>query len=644
MRYWLLGLTLLVSQSAFALVNLPYTFSPGSTIKASESNANFSAVANEINAHESAANPHNTTLQQILALGNSCGSYSVNFNGNQALDLAVENVTSDPTPGLKGRLIYNTVTQLFKVDNGSAWVSVGGLGVNNLSSVLNSGNSAGSFSIDLNENQLLHARVENLASDPSSGNAGRLYYNTTTHALMLDTGSSTTAIGGSQGLASVLGVSNGAGSNDLDMNQRKIKNVVLDPVSADPGSPVEGQLWYNTTSHIPKFWNGTSFLQVGNTNTLAQTLSLGNSAGANSIDFNGHQAQHMVIFNNLGSPGTGTGGYVWYDTGNSQIGYETSGSNHYLASVDVAQTLTNKTISGASNTLTNIQDSSLSANVALLNSAQTITGQKTFNTDPVMAHIQSASGAQLTIPTGTGADTFALLGATQTFAASTLIGPTFTSNSDFSFGQALHFRVENLAADPGVHYAGRLYYKTTTGELKYDTGANVLALAIGNPTLASVLQAGNTAGTANIDMQENQLISAKAENVGSLPSSGNPGRMVFDTANSTFYVDTGSSWAAAGSVIYASQIQTITATSSITPTQVYNLANCASNCTITLPTIASVMSGSLTYSFTIKNIGSTVVTVAGNGAETIDGSSTAVMKIQNSSLTVVASASGWQLL
>lgn len=48
-------------------------------------------------------------------------------------------------------------------------------------------------------------------------------------------------------------------------------------------------------------------------------------------------------------------------------------------------TLTNKTISGASNTLTNIPDSALSANVSLLNTAQSITSIKTISlAEPIL--------------------------------------------------------------------------------------------------------------------------------------------------------------------------------------------------------------------------------------------------------------------
>ena len=32
---------------------------------------------------------------------------------------------------------------------------------------------------------------------------------------------------------------------------------VVTVLTSDPGSPVEGQIWYNTTSHVLKFYNGS---------------------------------------------------------------------------------------------------------------------------------------------------------------------------------------------------------------------------------------------------------------------------------------------------------------------------------------------------------------------------------------------------
>ena len=41
---------------------------------------------------------------------------------------------------------------------------------------------------------------------------------------------------------------------DLDLNQ--LKNAVADSLASDPVSPVEGQVWYNTTSNELKYYDG----------------------------------------------------------------------------------------------------------------------------------------------------------------------------------------------------------------------------------------------------------------------------------------------------------------------------------------------------------------------------------------------------
>ena len=60
----------------------------------------------------------------------------ITLESNQIQDVAVENVSSDPT-GFAGRIIYNTVTTTLKYYNGTAWVSLDGTG--NVDSVTGSG-------------------------------------------------------------------------------------------------------------------------------------------------------------------------------------------------------------------------------------------------------------------------------------------------------------------------------------------------------------------------------------------------------------------------------------------------------------------------------------------------------------------------
>ena len=38
----------------------------------------------------------------------------------------------------------------------------------------------------------------------------------------------------------------------IDLAQNELQNAVVQNLAGDPGSPLEGQIWYNTTSHALK--------------------------------------------------------------------------------------------------------------------------------------------------------------------------------------------------------------------------------------------------------------------------------------------------------------------------------------------------------------------------------------------------------
>jgi hypothetical protein len=50
----------------------------------------------------------------------------------------------------------------------------------------------------------------------------------------------------------------------VDLNKNELRQAVVHLLGADPGSPTEGQIWYNTVSHAPKIFNGTSNLDLTN--------------------------------------------------------------------------------------------------------------------------------------------------------------------------------------------------------------------------------------------------------------------------------------------------------------------------------------------------------------------------------------------
>lgn len=62
------------------------------------------------------------TIQALNINGN------LNFNEYQALQFRIENVTSTPSAGNIGRVVYNTTSEQFLIDNGTAFVSIASSG------------------------------------------------------------------------------------------------------------------------------------------------------------------------------------------------------------------------------------------------------------------------------------------------------------------------------------------------------------------------------------------------------------------------------------------------------------------------------------------------------------------------------------
>lgn len=77
---------------------------------------------------------------------------------------------------------------------------------------------------------------------------------------------------------------------NIDMNQNQMLNVLLQVLGTDPGTPLEGQIWYNSDAAIKKikFYDGTSALEVATTDELHEhanktILDAITNAGSGSI-------------------------------------------------------------------------------------------------------------------------------------------------------------------------------------------------------------------------------------------------------------------------------------------------------------------------------------------------------------------------
>jgi hypothetical protein len=62
---------------------------------------------------------------------------------------------------------------------------------------------------------------------------------------------------------------------NIDLNSNQLLNAVVQNLGSDPGSPVEGQIWHNTTDHKLKYYNGTATIilyDAASTNTSSKLV------------------------------------------------------------------------------------------------------------------------------------------------------------------------------------------------------------------------------------------------------------------------------------------------------------------------------------------------------------------------------------
>ena len=65
---------------------------------------------------------------------------------------------------------------------------------------------------------------------------------------------------------------------DLDLNKNEIQNGVIQNLASDPANAVEGQVYFNTTSHKMKMYDGTSWVEVGAGNGTVTSVAVSNAS------------------------------------------------------------------------------------------------------------------------------------------------------------------------------------------------------------------------------------------------------------------------------------------------------------------------------------------------------------------------------
>ena len=61
--------------------------------------------------------------------------------------------------------------------------------------------------------------------------------------------------------------------NNLDLNKNELQNARIQVLGTAPSNPVEGQIYYDSTDDVIKFYNGTAWLSAGGDLTAIQTTT-----------------------------------------------------------------------------------------------------------------------------------------------------------------------------------------------------------------------------------------------------------------------------------------------------------------------------------------------------------------------------------
>lgn len=101
--------------------------------------------------------------------------------------------------------------------------------------------------------------------------------------------------------------------NNINLNRNELQNAVIHPLGTAPATPVEGQIYYNSTDDLIYVYDGTDWAPVGDIHTIeANSINLNGTVSASTP---GSSTNPPLIEVNESDDGTNTGGNGDHDHG-----------------------------------------------------------------------------------------------------------------------------------------------------------------------------------------------------------------------------------------------------------------------------------------------------------------------------------------
>jgi len=259
---------------------------------------------------------------------------------------------------------------------------------------------------------------------------------------------------------------------NINLSKNQLQNAVIHPLGTAPSSPVEGQIYYNSTTgdKILYIYNGTSWVPVGDITKISSTETRLIVTNGNTGDVSLSLDIATVVTN--GGTGLVTSDLLYDYIASLDLVYSvTAGTGISITGTSTDPIITNTDLGSSQNIFKNVA----------------VSGQTTVVADSNNDTLTLAGGSNITITTNATTDTITI--------ASTDTNTTYDlTNTSVSGGSSINLVGSNSTTD-SVQILG------TTGEIEVTNASGSITIGLPNDVvIAGNLQVIGTTTTNNVEV------------------------------------------------------------------------------------------------------------------------------------------------